>query len=198
MRKNDSGWREILESDLRSMGLDTGWRWRFVLTNRVAWFVRRLRIAESGRSRAGLIPKIQYLVNRIWLDRIGERLGFDIPLGVFGPGLSIAHRGTIVVNGDSLIGPNCRIHPGVTIGASHGKAPIIGHDVFIGPNAVIIGPITIGDGASIGPQAYVNFDVLPGQTCLAPRATVKNIGTKPWNSSVAKIDSLIANTKSSS
>lgn len=44
--------------------------------------------------------------------------GFSIPVNSFGPGLSIAHGGTIVVNNTARIGKNCRIHEGVTIGAT--------------------------------------------------------------------------------
>ena len=126
--------------------------------------------------------RVTYALNRLWLDRLSERLSFDIPLGVFGPGLSIAHRGTIVVNGDAVVGTNCRIHPGVTIGASSGKAPRIGRNVFIGPNALIIGGVEIGDGVVIGPGALVNVDVEGGSICLAPRATIKSSDGPAWNS----------------
>lgn len=40
---------------------------------------------------------------------LGEKLGFSIGLNVFGPGLSIAHYGCIVVNSGARIGTNCRI-----------------------------------------------------------------------------------------
>ena len=49
--------------------------------------------------------------------RLSTRLGFTIPPHVFGPGLSIAHRGTIVVNGAARVGANCRIHVCVNIGS---------------------------------------------------------------------------------
>ena len=59
-----------------------------------------------------LLRKIEYyemrppsLFNRLYLTYLGLRfhrlsmlLGFSIPTQIFGPGLSIAHRGTIVVN----------------------------------------------------------------------------------------------------
>lgn len=49
-----------------------------------------------------------------------KRLKYNtyIPLNVFGPGLSIAHFGSIIVNGNAKVGENCRIQDSVTIGAN--------------------------------------------------------------------------------
>jgi serine O-acetyltransferase len=89
---------------------------------------------------------------------LGERLGYSIPRNVFGPGLSIAHVGTIVVNYHAKVGANCRLHQGVTIGEGKGKSPVIGDDVFISPNAVIIGA-DVGSRVSIRAGAVVTKDV---------------------------------------
>ena len=53
-------------------------------------------------------------------DSLGVRLGFSIPCNVFDKGLSIAHYGTIAVNGTCVVGRNCRIHEGVTLGSTNG------------------------------------------------------------------------------
>lgn len=90
------------------------------------------------------------------------KLGFSIPLNVFGPGLSIAHYGTIVVNGNARVGKNCRIQESTTIGATNGSkdAPTIGDNVFIGSGARIIGNIKIANNIAIGANAVVikNFE----------------------------------------
>ncbi|MDI3409786.1 hypothetical protein QKW52_02275 [Bacillus sonorensis] len=39
----------------------------------------------------------------------GLKLGFDIPINVFGPGLRINHFGLLVVNSNAKIGANCDI-----------------------------------------------------------------------------------------
>lgn len=97
-----------------------------------------------------------------WLQfryhRLRVRLGYSIPLNVFGPGLSIAHRGTIVVNGNASIGKNCRIQECTTIGATNGsiKAPILEDNIFIGSGARIIGDIHIASDIAIGANAMVN------------------------------------------
>lgn len=86
------------------------------------------------------------------------RLGFTIPLNVFGPGLCIAHRGTIVINKDTRVGENCRIHACTNIGSGRGgvSAPQIGNNVYIGPGAKIFGDITIADNIAIGANSVVN------------------------------------------
>lgn len=86
-------------------------------------------------------------------------LGFTIPRNVFGPGLSIAHWGSIVVHPDVRVGKNCRIHSAVNIGVHNGNCPTLGNNVYIGPGAKLIGGIKIGDNVTIGANAVVNKDV---------------------------------------
>lgn len=165
-------WQTTLQQDLKSLGLSQKWKLRYVVTHRVAYFMLLLRLAEDLKPRTGLW-RLLYISVRIKYDRLSERLGFDIPLMTFGPGLSIAHRGTIVVNGEARIGANCRIHPGVTIGAINGLSPVIGDDVFIGPGVGVYGPITIGNNCVLGPNSLINFSVADFQTTFGSRATLK-------------------------
>ena len=113
--------------------------------------------------------------------KLSQKLGFSIPFNVFGPGLSIAHYGCLVVNQNAKIGKNCRIHEGVTIGASGGeRAPIIGDNVFIGTGAKILGDIKIADNISIGANAVVVKDVLESNITVAgvPAKKISNNNSK--------------------
>ena len=76
---------------------------------------------------------------------------------MFGEGLAIAQIGTIVVNGYTQVGKNCRIQTGVTLGATNGTndSPIIGDNVFLGDGAKVIGGISIADDVCIGANAVV-------------------------------------------
>lgn len=97
------------------------------------------------------IVKYQYLKQSL-------KLGFEIPINVFGPGLSIAHAGTIVVNSGAKIGANCRLHVCVNIGTEAGKdhaAPSISENCYIGPGAKLFGRIDIGPNMAIGANAVV-------------------------------------------
>ena len=113
------------------------------------------------------LRKLEYLTNcRRWRivsrgvlevlnHHLALRLGFTIPKNVFGPGLCLVHRGTIVVNPAAHVGANCRIHPSTSIGDYNG-APTLGDNVYIGPGAKVYGPVTIGSNVAIGANAVVN------------------------------------------
>jgi serine O-acetyltransferase len=115
---------------------------------------------------------------RIRLHRLSLQTGISIPPGVFGPGLAIAHYGSIVVNSDCRVGANCRIHSGTNIGSTADGVPEIGDDVYIGPGAVIFGPVKVGNRSVIGANAVVNRDVPPSVTVAgAPARIVANRGS---------------------
>lgn len=96
--------------------------------------------------------------------------GYEICLNVFDKGLSIAHKGTIVTNGNARVGKNCRIHTCVNIGTlpgSSGLAPTIGDNVYIGPGAKIYGKIKIADNIMIGANAVVGRSFEESNICIA-------------------------------
>lgn len=101
--------------------------------------------------------------------RLGNHLGFTIPINVFGPGLSIAHAGTIVVNTGAKVGRNCRLHVCVNIGTAAGKtldAPAIGDNCYIAPGAKIFGKIKIGPNTVIAANSVVNQSFPEGNVTL--------------------------------
>ncbi len=122
-------------------------------------FQRILRKTEyfSYKYNNSKLYTFHYCWYKLLFHKYSVKLGFSIPLNVFGPGLSIAHYGTIVVNSAAKVGRNCRLHEDVNIGATNGsaRAPQIGNNVFIGTGAKIIGDITIADDVAIGANAVV-------------------------------------------
>ena len=114
--------------------------------------------------------------------KILGKLGFSITINVFGPGLSLPHRGNIIVNPKTRIGENCRIHVGVNIGAHHDKAPRIGNNVYIGPGAIIFGDVEIADNVSIGANATVNKSFTePNVVIAGTPAKVVKTNVESWN-----------------
>ncbi len=89
----------------------------------------------------------------------------DIPLNLqIGGGLLLPHPFAIVIHPNTLIGPNCLIFQGVTIGTvGHGdrQAPRIGGHVDIGAGAKILGKVEIGEHSRIGANSVVLSDVPP-------------------------------------
>jgi serine O-acetyltransferase len=118
-------------------------------------FFRRLKEHYGAKSFIGSLAGF-------FLRRYTLKYGFQIG-GRIGEGFYIGHFGTIIVSVNAVIGRNCNIAPGVTIGATRrgdkAGAPRIGDYVWIGTNAVLVGNITIGNDVLIAPGAYVNFDV---------------------------------------
>lgn len=110
------------------------------------------------------------------------KLGVSIPINVFGPGLAIVHYGTIVINSNTKVGKNCRIHACTNIGASGGRpeAPQIGDNVYIGPGAKIYGNIKLGNNIAISANAVVNKTFEEDNILLAgnPAKNIKTIDIK--------------------
>ena len=147
--------------------------WRFEISLRHLEYYHNLMHCNLFQHFFLKYWQVRYIINSIIC-------GFEIPLNVFGKGLSIAHKGTIVVNGAARIGENCRIHTCVNIGTLPGTsnvAPIIGNDVYIGPGAKIWGGVRIGNNVLIGANSCVGKDV-PDNVCIAgaPAKIIKNKG----------------------
>jgi serine O-acetyltransferase len=101
---------------------------------------------------------------RFLLGRLKYKYGISIPPETkIGSGFYIGHFGGIVVNKYSVIGNNCNISQGVTLGQSNrGKNkgyPVLGDNVYIGPGAKIIGAVTIGNDVAIGANCVVTKDI---------------------------------------
>jgi serine O-acetyltransferase len=105
-------------------------------------------------------------VTVLLLHRYSIRFGIDISRDArIGSGLYIGHFGGIVVNAAVVIGDNCNLSQGVTLGQVNrgpkAGCPTIGNNVYIGPGAKIIGRIYVGDCAAVGANAVVVQDVPP-------------------------------------
>lgn len=99
--------------------------------------------------------KLMHFTTITW---IGRKAQID-------PGFVIRHVGGIVIGGKSVIGENCEIRQGVTLGGNLGKEkygttqPILGDNILIGAGAKILGPVKIGDNCIIGANAVVVSDI---------------------------------------
>ena len=130
--------------------------------------------------------KILTIIQKFRFHRLSVKLGFSIPINVFGPGLAIVHYGCIVVSSGAKVGSNCRIHEGVTIGATNGsaKAATIGDNVFIGSGAKIIGDITISSNVAIAANAAVVKDVICENGCTVGGVPAKIISNNDSSSNI--------------
>ncbi len=124
----------------------------------IFWF----RLCSFFRTKK--IHAVAYFLCRCMLSHYKYKFGISInDKTKIGNGFYIGHFSCIFISPDAMIGKNCNISQGVTIGKiSQGNkigAPIIGNNVYIAPGAKIIGGIHIGDNVAIGANAVVVTDV---------------------------------------
>ncbi|MCX8487137.1 MAG: serine acetyltransferase [Crocinitomicaceae bacterium] len=180
-----------LEADRISLGCQT---MRPRLIGDDIWkFERALRYYEFWLMQSN---KIWSLMPRLfWRYRyykLSIRLNFENPPFVVGPGLSLAHRGPVIINPHARIGKNCRIHSGVNIGTNAGtqvEAPTIGDNCYIGPGAKLFGLIKIGNGIAIAAQAVVNRTFDESNVTLGgiPARIISNKSALPYLIDGAKL-----------
>jgi serine O-acetyltransferase len=110
------------------------------------------------------LSSIDNILIRFMLFRKQIRFGIHISHDTnIDAGLYIGHFGGIVVNTRAVIGKNCNISQGVTIGqlntGSKRGYPTIGDNVYIAPGAKILGNINIGNNVAIGANSVVTNDI---------------------------------------
>ena len=117
-----------------------------------------------------------------WLGRVFSHIGRGLTGIEIHPGATIGHRvfidhGMGVVIGETaVIGDDCTLYHGVTLGGTSwnkGKRhPTLEQGVVIGAGAKVLGPITIGKNAKIGSNAVVVKDVPENATAVGIPARI--------------------------
>jgi len=109
--------------------------------------------------------------------KVSEVFGVDVhPAARLGGGLLIDHASGVVIGETCVVGRDCTILQGVTLGASGkdrgDRHPKIGNDVLIGAHAVILGNVSVGDGAKVGAGSVVLKSIPPAATAVGVPARV--------------------------
>lgn len=162
MISSKKDYKEYLREDRLALGINSGGIKTYIyeLLHPVVRYQMLLRKTEYITNC--FTSPVMWPIKQLYsyrLRKLGWKYGFTIPINVFGKGLSIAHVGTIIVNGGAHVGDYCRIHADVNIGTAAGKsseAPILGNNIYIGPGVKLFGPITIADNIAIGANSVVN------------------------------------------
>ena len=103
--------------------------------------------------------------------------GIEIhPAAFIGRGLLIDHGSGVVIGETAIIGDDCTILQGVTLGGRgniKGKRhPTLCNKVFVGAGAKILGNIEIGNNVKIGANAVVLTDIPDGATAVGVPARI--------------------------
>lgn len=128
--------------------------------------------------RVPVVRQVWYVGNRLAGKVVEMVTGIMLPEGAaIGQRLTIEHFGSIILNGHTVIGDDCTIRQGVTIGNRHKHEPTasprIGNRVDIGAGAKILGAVTIGDDSAIGANCVVIKDVPANHVAVGVPAVIR-------------------------
>ncbi len=117
-----------------------------------------------------------------WLARFTSHLGRFLtgieihPGAVIGRRVFIDHGMGVVIGETAVVGDDCTLYHGVTLGGTSWKKgkrhPTLENGVVIGAGAKVLGPITVGANAKIGSNAVVVKDVPADATAVGIPARI--------------------------
>ena len=125
-----------------------------------------------------------YFLARWVSQRCVRRTGIEIhPAATIGRRFFIDHGTGVVIGETTVIGDDCTIYQGVTLGGTGkdtGKRhPTLGNHVMVGAGAKVLGPITIGNNVRIAAGAVVLTDIPDNCTAVGiPARVVRRDGEK--------------------
>lgn len=116
---------------------------------------------------------------RLISQRAARRTGIEIHPGAqIGEGLFIDHGNGVIIGETTIIGDNCTLYQGVTLGGTgkeQGKRhPTLGNNVMVSAGAKVLGSFKIGDNSKIGAGSVVLDEVPANSTVVGvPGRVVK-------------------------
>jgi serine O-acetyltransferase len=114
---------------------------------------------------------------RFFIERFIEIItGISLPAQAkIGKGLRVHHFGGVIIHSAAVIGEDCTVYHGVTLGdiGGRGGAPRVGDRVLIGAGAKLIGEIVIGNDCIIGANAVVLASVPTSHIAVGVPAVAK-------------------------
>ena len=143
--------------------------------------VRFYRFNRKVYKLGGVGIKLSILLN--WINRFffsvwipaSCKLGKNFQLGYGGLG--------VVIHSDTVMGDNCLVAQGVTIGRNLGdkKVPRFGDDCYVGAGSKVFGEITIGNNVIIGANSVVNKSIPDNCTVVGnPMRIIKTDRKETW------------------
>jgi serine O-acetyltransferase len=119
---------------------------------------------------------LSFLYRRLFI-RVRNRYGIELPFSAqLGRRVTLEHSHSIVIHGNSVIGNDCYIRQGCTLGNKSldapFDAPILGDRVNVGAGAKLLGRVIVGDDATIGANAVVVRHVPAGAVAMGIPAQI--------------------------
>lgn len=142
---------------------------------------RAIAVYRFGVWRMGIQPLILRaplsILYRMMFRKVRNGYGIELPYSAkVGRRVVIEHQSAIVIHGNCVIGDDCVIRQGCTLGNRYldrlDEAPILGDRVNVGAGAKILGRVQIGSDVCIGANAVVLSDVGVGETAIGIPAKI--------------------------
>ena len=137
------------------------------------WTLQVYRLGHLRNRFKSPLAAVHLVLSKLAEIICGVTIGVSAKIG---KRLVIEHSGAIVVHGNAVIGDDCIIRQGVTIGNKRMdrplEAPHLGNRVNVGAGAKILGAVRIGDDADIGANAVVLIDVPAGALAVSVPARI--------------------------
>ncbi len=137
------------------------------------------KVMHSYRKAHKHYLKGHFFRARLISQRAARKTGIEIhPGATIGKGFFIDHGSGVIIGETAIIGDNCTLYQGVTLGGTGketGKRhPTLGNNVMVSAGAKIIGSFTVGDNSKIGAGSVVIKEVPPNCTVVGvPGRVVK-------------------------
>lgn len=150
--------RDLLSPGFHALAVHRFGVWRMGIDRRLFRAPMSLIYRTLHRAATGI-----YGIELPYTARVGRRV-------------VIEHQQGIVVHGKTVIGDDCILRQGVTLGIRSmdrlDDAPVLGNGVNVGAGAKIIGRVHVGDRAQIGANAVVLHDVPEGALAVGVPAAI--------------------------
>ncbi len=119
-----------------------------------------LRAMRSYRRAHWFYLHGMFTIARMISQHSRKKTGIEIhPGATIGKGLFIDHGMGVVIGETAVVGDNCLIYQGATLGGTgkdKGKRhPTLGDNVLVGAGAKVLGPFTVGSNVKIAANAVV-------------------------------------------
>lgn len=174
--------RQFISSDLGRLTSRRFGGVRCLITNASFKITFWFRLGSFLKGKRCIFLRILYGFICVIYKHYQYLTGIQLPLGTnVGSGLLFSHFSCIIINGATVIGNNCTIFQGVTIGSvrgSKGGVPVIGDNVVLSSGAKIIGNVHIGNNVMIGAGAVVVTDIPDNAVAVGMPAKVISLNGK--------------------
>jgi serine O-acetyltransferase len=121
----------------------------------------------AHRLEAERVPVLARLVSHIGRTLTGIEIH---PGATIGEGLFIDHGMGVVIGETAVLGEDCHLYQGVTLGGTSTRRtkrhPTLGKSVTVGAGASVIGAVTVGDNVRIGAGSVVVTNVPDNATVV--------------------------------